>query len=45
MNANVINKMVDDKGRHVVQIDCKMTNQAGGILATAKAEIELSKRD
>jgi N-terminal half of MaoC dehydratase len=44
MNATVIDKLIDDRGRHVVQVDCKMTNQLGAILATAKAEIELFKK-
>ncbi|MGB8364931.1 MAG: MaoC family dehydratase N-terminal domain-containing protein [Rhizomicrobium sp.] len=43
MNANVIDKLVDDQGRSIVQVDCKMTNQLGTTLATAKAEIELPK--
>jgi len=41
MNANVIDKRVDDQGRSIVQVDCKMTNQLGSVMATAKAEIEL----
>jgi len=44
MTANVIDKQTDDKGRNVVQVDCRMTNQLGATLATAKAEIELPKR-
>jgi hypothetical protein len=44
MNATVINKMLDDQQRYIVQVDCKMTNQLGNILATATAEIELCKR-
>jgi N-terminal half of MaoC dehydratase len=41
MNANVIDKRVDDQGRSIVQVDYKMTNQLGTTLATAKAEIQL----
>lgn len=44
MNAAVIDKRVDDQGRCVVQLDCKMTNQLGTVLATARAEVELPKR-
>ena len=43
-NASVIDKSVDEKGRHIVQVDLKMTNQLGTTLATAKAEIELPRR-
>ena len=43
-NANVIDKSVDEKGRSIVQVDFKMTNQLGATMATAKAEIELPKR-
>ncbi len=44
MDAKVIDKMVDEKGRNVVQVDFKMTNQLGVTMATATAEIELPKR-
>ena len=44
MNAEVIGKLVDDQGRNVVQVDCKMSNQLGTVMATAKAEIELPKK-
>ena len=43
-NANVIDKKVDEQGRHIVQVDFKMTNQLGTTMATAKAEIELPKK-
>lgn len=43
-NATVIEKLIDDEGRSVVQVDCKMTNQLGTTLATAIAEIELPRR-
>lgn len=42
--AEVIDKLVDDEGRHVVQVKHKMANQKGTILATATAEIQLPKR-
>jgi acyl dehydratase len=41
MNANVVDKAVDDEGRSIAKVECKMTNQLGTVLATAKAEIEL----
>ena len=43
-NAAVVDKSVDEKGRSIVQVDFKMTNQTGTTMATAKAEIELPKR-
>ncbi len=44
MNASVVGKFVDEQGRSVVQAECKMTNQLGTTLATAKAEMELAKK-
>ncbi len=44
MTADVIDKLVDDQGRSIVQINCKMTNQLGTVMATAKAEVELPKK-
>ncbi|MDR3417228.1 MAG: MaoC family dehydratase N-terminal domain-containing protein [Nevskia sp.] len=44
MNASVIDKRIDEHGRPIVQVDCKMTNQAGVVLATARAEIELPRK-
>lgn len=41
MNATVVDKLVDDQGRKVVQVDFKMTSQLGVTMATAKAEIQL----
>jgi hypothetical protein len=41
MTADIIDKLVDEQGRHVVQVDCKMANQLGVTMATAKGEIEL----
>jgi hypothetical protein len=43
-NANVIGKQVDDKARPIVQVDFKMTNQVGTVMATAKAEIQLPQK-
>lgn len=44
MTASVIDKLTDEEGRDVIQVDCKMSNQLGNVMATAKAEIELPKR-
>ena len=44
MNASIIDKSVDEQGRAIVQVDCKMTNQLGTVMATARAEIELPKK-
>ena len=41
MDATVIDKCVDEQGRKVVQVDFRMKNQLGAVMATAKAEIEL----
>ncbi|MXO89961.1 FAS1-like dehydratase domain-containing protein [Pontixanthobacter aquaemixtae] len=44
MTGNILDKYVDDDGRHMVAVDCAMKNQLGATLATAKAEIELLKK-
>ena len=44
MKADVIYKKVDDEGRHIVQVDVKLTNQLGATLALAKAEVQLPRR-
>lgn len=44
MTAQVVDKLVDEQQRNLVQVDFKMTNQLGVVLSTAKAEIELPKR-
>lgn len=44
MTGNILDKYVDEDGRHMVAVDCRMTNQNGSVLATAKAEIELMKK-
>ena len=41
MTAKIIDKYVDDEGRHIVQLECKMANQNDSVLATAKGEIAL----
>jgi hypothetical protein len=43
--AKVIDKLVDDEGRHLVQVDSTMANQLGNVMATAKAEIQLPTRE
>jgi acyl dehydratase len=42
--ATVVDKMIDDQNRPVVQVDVKMTTQLGVTMATAKAEIELPRK-
>ena len=42
--AKVVDKFVDEEGRHMIQVDSRMQNQLGATLATAKAEIELPKK-
>lgn len=42
--GNILEKYVDEDGRHMIKVDCKMANQLGAVLATAKAEIELPKK-
>lgn len=44
MTATIIDKRTDEEGRNIVQVDCKMANQLGNTMATAKAEIELPKK-
>ncbi|NML05825.1 MaoC family dehydratase N-terminal domain-containing protein [Sphingomonas sp. G-3-2-10] len=45
MTATVIDKLTDAEGRKLIQVDCKMANQLGTTMATAKGEIELPVRD
>lgn len=44
LNATVIDKLVDEEDRHLIQVDVKMNNQLGAVMATATAEIELPIR-
>ena len=44
MDAQIVDKLVDEQGRNVVQVDFKMVNQLGTMMSTAKAEVELPKR-
>ncbi|MFA7584621.1 MAG: MaoC family dehydratase N-terminal domain-containing protein [Novosphingobium sp.] len=41
MTGEVIDRMIDEEGRNLVQVSVRMTNQTGAVLATAKAEVEL----
>jgi hypothetical protein len=41
MTGTVLSKSVDAEGRSLVHVDCRMSNQAGTVMATAKAEIQL----
>ena len=42
--AEVVDKMVDEEGRHVVQVKHKMANQKGTTMCTGVAEIKLPKK-
>ena len=42
--AEVVDKSVDEEGRHLVHVKHKMANQKGVIMATGSAEIALPKR-
>jgi hypothetical protein len=42
--GEVTDKLIDEHGRHVVQIKSKMANQDGTIMATATAEVQLPHR-
>lgn len=42
--GEIVDKLVDDQGRHLVQVKSAVANQDGTVLATAVAEIELPKR-
>ena len=42
--AEVVDKLVDDQGRHVVQVKHKMTNQKNVTMCTGTAEIQLPKK-
>lgn len=44
MNAEVVDKRVDDEQRCIVQVKCKMASQLDVVLATAVAEIELPRQ-
>jgi hypothetical protein len=42
--AEVVNKTVDEKGRHLIHVKHKMENQKGTTMCTGTAEIALPKR-
>ena len=42
--AEVVDKMVDADGRHLIQVKHKMANQKGTTMCTGTAEIQLPKR-
>jgi hypothetical protein len=42
--AEVVDKMVDEEGRHVVQVKHKMANQKGTTMCSGVAEIKLPKK-
>ncbi len=42
--AEVVDKLVDDQGRHLIQVKHKMATQKGTIMCTATAEIALPKK-
>ncbi len=44
MQADVSDKMVDEGGRNLVQVNFRMSNQLGVTIATATAEIQLPKK-
>jgi N-terminal half of MaoC dehydratase len=44
MTGEIIDKLIDEEGRNIVQVSVKMANQLGTTMATAKAEIELPAR-
>ena len=42
--AEVVDKLVDDEGRYVIQVKHKMANQKGTTMCTGTAEIQLPKK-
>jgi acyl dehydratase len=42
--AEVIDKMIDEQGRHLIQVKHRMADQRGSAMAVGTAEIELPKR-
>lgn len=43
-HASVVNKLVDEQQRPVVQVHVKLTNQTGLLLASGLAEVQLLQR-
>jgi hypothetical protein len=44
MTGEIVDKFVDDKGRHMVQAKVRMESQLGTVLATGLLEVELPKK-
>jgi hypothetical protein len=44
MTGAVRDKKIDDQGRAIVMVDCRMSNQLDNVMATAKAEVKLPKK-
>ena len=44
MTGEILDKAIDKEGRPLVQVDCKMANQHGTTMATARAEIQLPRK-
>jgi hypothetical protein len=42
--AEVVDKFVDDAGRHLLQVKHRMANQKGAVMCTGTAEIQLPKK-
>jgi hypothetical protein len=42
--AEVVDKLVDAEGRHLIQVKHLMTDQKGTVMCTGTAEIELPKK-
>lgn len=42
--AEVVDKLVDDDGRHLIQVKHKMASQDGTVMCTGTAEIQLPKK-
>jgi hypothetical protein len=44
MTGTVVDKMIDEEGRNIVQVDVKMASHLGVTMATAKAEVMLPSK-
>ncbi len=44
MTGEIVDKLTDEEGRNLVQVNVKMKSHLGTTMATAKAEIELPKK-
>ena len=43
-SQNMVDKLVDAEGRHLIQVKQLMANQKGTTMCTATAEIQLPKK-